>query len=170
MSSSYSCFSSHGTHSQKCIWTPRKICTWWRTEMFLPLSRIEHRPPTHWPCYVVSPGLRATCCKCWPFSCAYVLKQLLFLSVVAMGRDLTVELLPLTASVSMPQMIPAAALKWYWQGKTEALGEESATMLVPSPYPTWTALDTNSCLRCENSGTNDVRFGTARDEAGKIVG
>jgi hypothetical protein len=74
------------------------------------------------------------------------------------------ELLPLTDILFIPQIIWVwrPTVEWYWQGKTEGLGEKHVPMpLLSITNPTWIDPGANSGLRDERPATN-LNHGTAQ--------
>jgi hypothetical protein len=75
-----------------------------------------------------------------------------------MGLDYVSELRPSTGLLLIPQMIyeRGATVNWYWQGKTEELGDKPAPVPL-CPNPTWTDPAANSGLIGKRPATNRLR-------------
>jgi hypothetical protein len=54
-----------------------------------------------------------------------------------------------------------ATVEWYWQGKTEELGETRPSATLSTTNPTWIDPGANPGLRGERPATNDLSNGTA---------
>jgi hypothetical protein len=52
-----------------------------------------------------------------------------------------------------------ASVEWYWQGKTEGLGENPVPVPICPQIPHWNELDANPGFRGEKPATNRLNYG-----------